>query len=77
MGRGNDAHIGLLGFVATHPLKAALLQDTQQFDLHTLRHVADFIQEQCTGGSLLEAAYPGLNGAGKSALFMPEQLRFK
>ena len=76
MGGGNDTHVTLLGFVAADALKAAFLKHAQQFDLHALRHV-DFIEEQGTGGSLLEPAYSGLNGTSKSALFMPKQFGFE
>ena len=42
---GDDAHIILMGFVATYPFKAAFLKHAQQFDLHALGHVSDFIEE--------------------------------
>ena len=45
VGGGNDAHVGVLGLVAAHPLEGPLLQNPQQLDLHRQRHVADLVEK--------------------------------
>ena len=74
VGGRNNPHVATLRLVTPHPLEGALLQHTQEFDLHALRHIANLIQKQGAGGSLLKPAYSGTDGASKGAFFMPEQL---
>ena len=75
--RCNDSHIDALGFVAADPLEGALLQHTQQLNLHRQRHVADFVEEQ--GAAIGQLKAPGTTGdrPGKRALLMTEQFAFQ
>ena len=77
MGSRNDAHICLDGFIAAHPLKGMLLQNTQYFYLHIQRHIADFIEKERTAFSHLETPGAAVNGSGKGAFFMTEQFTFQ
>ena len=77
VGRGNDAHVGALGFVAAHTFKGALLQHAQQLDLHGQRHVADFIQEQRAAVGQFKTPGAAGDGAGECALLMAEQFAFE
>ena len=75
--RGNDAHVRLLGLVATDALEGALLQHAQQLDLHGQRHVADFIEEQGAALGQLEAADAAGDRTSEGALLVAEQFAFQ
>ncbi|MCY1431760.1 hypothetical protein D9M71_477360 [compost metagenome] len=75
--RSDDAHVDALGLVATHALEGALLQHTQQLDLHRQRHVADFIEEQGTAVGQLKTPGTAGDGPGKGALLVAEQFAFQ
>ena len=77
VGGGDHAHVGLDRLMATDPVKESIRQHTQQAGLQIWRHVADFIEKQCTVFSLLEAALALGVRAGKGAALMAEQLGFE
>src|SRR5690554_514600 len=76
VGRGEDAAIDadLLG--GTDGAHLSLLQNAQQFDLHRLAELADFVEEnRATRGGLKKSLLVG-EGTGEGAFFMPEKLTF-
>src|SRR5690606_21906224 len=75
--RGNHPHVRLLRLVAADPLEGALLQHTQQLDLHVHRHVADLVEKQRAAGRQLETPRPAGNGTGKGTLLVAEQFAFQ
>ena len=74
MGGGDDAHIGLDGNAAADGGELALLQHAQQPGLGIQWHVADLVQEQRSGGGLLEAPHAAGHRSGEGALLMAEEL---
>ena len=62
---------------AGHPLDGLFLNQLQQLGLNVGRQLTDLIQKQCAAvGQLDLADLTGAGRAGKSALFIAEQLRF-
>ncbi len=59
VGRGNHANVGMdhPGAAETHEF--AFLEDAQQLGLNRRRHFADFVEEQHTVVSLLDASRLG------------------
>ncbi len=75
---GDDAHIKRHQLVAAQWLDLALLQRAQQLGLQTLRHVADFIEEQRAAiGQLELAVAPLAVGPGVGAGGHAEELGFE
>ncbi|KAF1053168.1 MAG: hypothetical protein GAK43_01545 [Stenotrophomonas maltophilia] len=77
VGRGDDAHVDVLGLVAADPLEGALLQHAQQLDLQRQRHVADLVEEQGAAVGQLETPGAAGNGASEGTLLVAEQLAFQ
>jgi hypothetical protein len=63
-------------FLSHDPLKLALLQKPQQFNLNGGGKLSDFIQKKRAAVCLFEPANPALKGTGKGHFFMPEKLAF-
>ena len=74
IGRRNDPDINIDHGISTKALNLLVLKHTKQFRLGFELKFADLIKKQCRAISLFELANPFLNGAGKRALFMAEQL---
>ena len=77
VGRGENAHIGPQGGVASDPGKFPRLEDSEQFALDFQGHFTDFVEEQGASVALLETALPLGHGPGESPFFMAEQFAFK
>ena len=60
------------GLAAADPLELTFLEHPQQFGLRFKRHFADFVQQQGSAVSQLEAAFAPPVGPGESTLFMSE-----
>ncbi len=56
--------------------EGAVVQETQQFSLHTRRHFADLIQQHRAAVSLLEEAFLPFQRVGISARRVTKQLAF-
>ena len=63
-------------FVATHAFDFAFFQNAQQLGLHGYRHIADFVEKQCTALGLFKLADMPAGGAGERAFFVSEEFRF-
>ncbi len=72
IGGGDDADVGVAGFVAAQTDDFAGLQDAQEFGLHGEGHVADFVEEECAAVGVLEDARALLVGAGEGTLTWPK-----
>src|SRR4029079_11896826 len=74
MRRGDDADVDGDRPRASQALDLALLEDTQQLDLHVRRQVANFVEED--RGLIRQLESPDLSreGAGVGALLASEQL---
>ena len=75
--RGNHADIQINDFIATQPLKLALLQDTQQLRLQCQGHLGHFVEQDRSAIGLLEFSSPSLMCAGVGALLITKQHRFE
>ena len=77
VGGRDHAHVdGNLGRAAHRP-NAALLQYTQQFDLHGQRHFADFVEKDRALVGHFEQATLVLVGSGERAFYVTEQFAFQ
>ena len=76
LGGGDHPDIQRDQLVPTQALDHALLQQTQQFDLHVQAHALDFVEEQGAAIGELELANAPLLRAGKGPRLMPEQFAF-
>ncbi|MNI76540.1 hypothetical protein D3C73_1327800 [compost metagenome] len=76
MGRSDDSHIDLYGYMAAHTIELAIGQHPQQASLRIGRHVTDFVEEQGAAVRLLEAAASQVGRAGEGAFFVAEQFGF-
>ena len=61
---------------AAEAAHSGILQHAQQFGLGANGHLANFVEQQSSSLSVLEAADGAFDGAGKGALFMPKELAF-
>ena len=75
VGRRDDAHIDLDGFLAADWIDLAFLDCAQQFDLRSRRQFADLVQKQRPAGGFDKLAGVLLGCAGERALLVPEQSR--
>src|SRR5262249_31751413 len=73
--RLNDPDVGPDGPAASHSLEFVILQHAQQHDLGLGRQLADLVEEEGAAVGQLEAAVAPLDGSGKRALLMTEELR--
>ena len=71
--RCHNPHVALNGFTATHAFKRSFLKDTQQFDLHFVRHVTNFIEKQRAALGKFKSTFSAGNGTRKRALLVAEQ----
>ena len=62
---------------AAHRVNGALLQDTQQFDLHVQRQVADLIEKNRAAVGQLETSHAVGHGTRESAFAVAEKLAFE
>src|SRR5689334_18869437 len=69
----NDANVRPKHLVATHALKLAFLENTQESDLGLGRKFADFIEENGASLGEFEAADAALHCACKCSFLMTEQ----
>ncbi len=76
IGGGDDAHVGLDGLVAAHPLEFFLLEHPQQPHLDVQADGADLVQKKRAFVGQFEFAQLLLDGAGKRSFFVAEQLAF-
>ena len=72
---GDDPHIDADGMLTSHPLDEAVLQDAEQAHLGRQRQFADFVEKQRAAVGPLEPAVPCVTCAGKTPLFMTEEVR--
>ena len=77
MGGGDDAHVGVEGFIGSDSGKRAILEDAQQFDLDREGHIADFVEEKSAAVGLFEASGAACDGAGEGAFFVAKELAFE
>ena len=75
--RSDHAHVDLDCPCSTHALERPLLQNSQQFDLHSGRHITDFIQKNGAAVRLFKPplALPGSTSEGP--FLVAEQFAFK
>ncbi|MNS87451.1 hypothetical protein D3C72_1213980 [compost metagenome] len=71
--RSDNAHVALDFAIRTHWSEKLFLKYAQDFNLHQLRHVADFIQEQCSAFSELEFTDFTLISARERTFFVTEK----
>ena len=76
MGRRDQAHIDPPGLGAADPLKAAVLNHSQQLDLRRQGNVADFVEEQSALIGQLKAPLARGYGPGVGPLLVAEKLVF-
>ncbi len=76
VGGGDDAHVHPHRRVPADPIELAVCQHAQQPGLRLRGHVADLVEEESAAVGLLEAPLAPRRGAGKSPLFVAEELRF-
>ena len=74
MGGRHDAHIDGLRAGTADRAHAPLLQCTQECDLHGMRHVADFVEEQRAAMGAAHEAVPTFRRAGERTADVSEQL---
>src|ERR1035438_6030512 len=77
VGGGQDPDVHASVFGTPQPLYFAVLKHAQQLGLQLDGHIADLVEEYRSAVSLLEPAHAGVNGAGKGAFDVSEQLRFQ
>ena len=75
--RCNNPDVALDSFATTHALKRSLLKNTQQFDLHLVRHVPDLIEKQRATLGEFESTFSTSNSARKCAFLVTEQFTLK
>jgi len=75
VGRRDDPGVDVDLFVAAHPPELSFLQDAQQLDLQLDRHLGDLVEEHRSTLGHLEVAFPPLDGVGKGAFLVAEDLR--
>ena len=73
IGGGDDTHVDFLCRRATHRNNLAILKHTQQFDLHSQRQFADFVEEDGAAIGLLKVALAVLVSPRKGAFDMTEK----
>ena len=71
---GDQAHVHRYRFNPAYPDQTALLDKSQQFDLHAGRHGADFIQKNCPPVGGFQQADLGVECSRKSPFLMTEKL---
>ena len=76
MGGADDAHIDGERLVFADAADFAAFQHAQQFGLHRLGQLADFVEEQRAAVGDFEQADAVLVGAGEAAFAMAEQFAF-
>ena len=76
VGRGDDAHVGLLDLGRADAHEGARLEHAQQLDLEVERHLGDLVEEQRAAVGALEEAQMLALGAGEAALLVAEDLAF-
>ena len=74
IGGGDHPHIDLHPFVAAHAANFFFLQHAQQLGLHLGGQLANLIQEDGAAIGCLKQAFVALDGPGKSAFLIPEEL---
>ena len=74
---GDDANVRLDRLVAADALERAGLEHAQNFRLRRGRHVADFIEKNCTAVALLKLADALQGRAGERAALVAEQFAFE
>ena len=74
IGRGEDAHVGLLELGRADAHEGARLEHAQQLDLQVERHLGDLVEEQRAAVGALEEAQVLAIGAGEAALLVAEDL---
>src|SRR4026209_2260927 len=76
VGGGDDADRGRNGFVAADAADVALFEHAQKFRLNLRRHFGELVGKERSAVGLFEAPEVAVDGAGKRALLMTEQLAF-
>ena len=74
IGRRNQPHVDPPGLRGAQPLERALLDDTQQRDLHLGREFANLVEKQRAGICQFEAADSSHRCAGECTRFVSEEL---
>ena len=74
VGSSDHTHIGIDDLIRAHTVKLALLQHTQQLNLHLERHIANLIEEEGTALGHFKTAFTGSKSTGKSTLFVTKEL---
>ena len=69
---GDDANIDFNRLVAADPLEPAILQYVKELDLHGLRDIADFVEQQSIGVRRFEPALAQADIAGEGAFLLPK-----
>ena len=65
------------GLAFAHSLVFALLQNTQQLHLKTVRQLSDLVQKQRALRGQLETAYAIAHGSGEGAAHVAKELGFE
>ncbi|KJU83929.1 hypothetical protein MBAV_003878 [Candidatus Magnetobacterium bavaricum] len=74
---GQYPDVNLEGLCTANPLKLALLDNPQQFDLEGWVQFPDLIQQDGPAVGQFKAALARIDCTGKGASFVPKQLRFQ
>ena len=77
IGRRDNPHINFQVVLSADALKLALLQDTQQLDLHRRRNLPNLIQKKRPSIRLLEFPFFLAYRSGKCSALVPEELGLK
>jgi hypothetical protein len=74
VGGGDNADIGLDGFVAADALEFLILEQPEDFPLRCQWHVSNLVQKNRAAVALFEFTNSAAIGAGEGALLVAEQL---
>lgn len=76
IGGGDDADIGLAGFLGAEAAELLFLEEAEEFDLGWEGEAVDFVEEEGAGFGEFDEAGAAGGGAGKGTGFMAEQFVF-
>ena len=77
VGGGEDADVDFDVIGGSEFLENSFLQDAEEFDLHRLREVANFVKEKSASIGLLESAFAIGDRSGKGSAHVSKELAFE
>ncbi len=76
VGGGDDADIGLAGFLGAEAAELLFLEEAEEFDLGGQGEAVDFVEEEGAGLGQFDEAGAAAGGAGEGAGFVAEEFVF-